>query len=702
MARFLPFFSKHSSKARRSPTLSTVQPNRLKAAHPLKRLLDYGQRYDKQVRGAIACSILNKVFDLAPSALIGTAIDIVVQQQHSLLGRLGIRDLWTQLVVLSLLTFAIWGLESAFQYAYDRLWRNLAQNIQHDLRLDAYAHLQELELAYFEERSTGGLLSLLNDDINQLERFLNGGANDILQVVTTIIIIGGAFFILAPGVAWLAMLPTMPLIVWGSVVFQRLLAPRYADLREKVSLLNGRLSNNLSGMTTIKSFATEDYETERIARDSEAYRQSNRRAIALSAAFIPLIRLLVLVGFLATLLYGGQLAIAGKLSVGSYSVMIFLTQSLLWPLTRLGETFDLYQRAMASTNRVMALLDTPIAIHSGHLLLGQQPAVSGQRSAISYQRLAVSSQPQEGGRQEQGKQGRTQNSKLSSVAAQSATQHSTLNTPHPSLLTPHSSPLTPRPSLLASHTASIQGDIHLNNITFAYADRLPVIEHLSLHFPAGETTAIVGATGSGKSTLVKLLLRLYEVQAGSITLDGVDLRDLALQDLRRAIGWVNQDVFLFHGTVAENIAYGSFDATPAEVRAAADIAEAHEFVQQLPQGYDTIVGERGQKLSGGQRQRLAIARAILKDPPILILDEATSAVDNETEAAIQRSLERITVGRTTIAIAHRLSTVRNAHCIYVMAHGKLVEQGRHEALLNQQGLYDSLWHIQTGSSHLSG
>ena len=625
----------------RQPTQTTPSH----PAHPLKRLLDYGQSYHRQVRWAIACSILNKVFDLAPSALIGTAIDIVVQQQRSVLGRLGIHDLFTQLAILSLLTFSIWGLESAFQYAYDRLWRNLAQTIQHHLRLDAYAHLQELELAYFEERSTGGLLSILNDDINQLERFLNGGANDLLQVSTTAIIISSVFFILAPSVAWMAMLP-MPFIVWGSVIFQRRLAPRYADMREKVSLLNGRLSNNLSGITTIKSFATEAYETERIAHDSEAYRQSNQRAIALSAAFIPLIRMLVLVGFLATLLYGGKLAIAGSLSVGSYSVLIFLTQSLLWPLTRLGETFDLYQRAMASIKRVMDLLDTPIAIHSGHLALGQKGpgGQEGQREGM------------------------------------------------PHSLTINNQQLTTLPT----NNSAVQGDIYLHDVTFAYADRKPVIEQLSLHIPAGETTAIVGATGSGKSTLVKLLLRLYEVQAGTITLDGIELRDLALQDLRRAIGWVNQDVFLFHGTVAENIAYGSFDATPDEIVAAAEIAEAHEFIQELPQGYNTIVGERGQKLSGGQRQRLAIARAILKDPPILILDEATSAVDNETEAAIQCSLERITVGRTTIAIAHRLSTVRNAHCIYVMEHGKIAEHGQHDALLQQQGLYANLWKIQTG------
>ncbi|MBD1894934.1 ABC transporter ATP-binding protein [Coleofasciculus sp. FACHB-129] len=583
-------------------------------AHPLKRLIDYGRNYRAQIWQASVCSILNKIFDLAPPALIGAAVDVVVKQQDSAIAQFGVKDVFWQLLILSFLSFIIWGLESIFEYAYALLWRNLAQNIEHDLRLDAYSHIQELELAYFEERSTGGLMSILNDDINQLERFLDRGANEILQVATTVVIIGGAFFILAPSVAWMAMLP-MPFILWGSIVFQHRLAPRYAEIREKVSLLNSRLSNNLSGMTTIKSFVTEDYEANRMAVESEAYRQSNRRAIALSSAFVPLIRIIILIGFTATLLIGGMDAAAGRLSVGTYSVLVFLTQRLLWPLTRLGETLDQYQRAMASTNRVMNLLDTPIAIHSGHISLP---------------------------------------------------------------------------------VASVRGEMELKDVTFAYNGRNPVIQNLSLHIPAGKTIAIVGSTGSGKSTLVKLLLRLYEIQSGTVTLDGIELRDLKLRDLRSCIGLVSQDVFLFHGTVKENIAYGSPDATEAEVIEAAKIAEAQDFIMQLPQGYDTIVGERGQKLSGGQRQRIAIARAVLKDPPILILDEATSAVDNETEAAIQRSLERITVNRTTIAIAHRLSTVRNADCIYVMEQGFLVEQGRHEQLLEDQGIYASLWKVQTG------
>ncbi|MGB5596037.1 MAG: ABC transporter ATP-binding protein [Crocosphaera sp.] len=582
--------------------------------HPMERIFKYGKAYRSLIWQAVICSILNKVFDLAPPVLIGAAVDVVVKKQDSLLAHLGVKDVFQQLLVLTFLSIIVWGLESLFQYTYERLWRNLAQKIQHDLRIDAYAHLQNLELAYFEERNTGMLLSILNDDINQLERFLDVGANEILQVITTVIIIGAAFFILTPGTAWMAMLP-IPFILWGSITFQKLLAPRYADVREKVGLINSRLSNNLNGITTIKSFTTEAYEIGRLEEDSKAYQRSNQKAIALSAAFLPLIRIIILAGFIAILLYGGMEAVNGKLSVGTYSVLVFMTQRLLWPLTRLGQTLDLYQRSMASTNRVMNLLDTPLTIHSGNLALP---------------------------------------------------------------------------------TETIQGKIVLENVTFAYQDGYPIIKNLSLEIPAGDTIGIVGSTGSGKSTLVKLLLRLYEINEGQITLDGIDTKEIFLGDLRKAMGLVSQDVFLFHGTVKDNIAYGNPDAKKQAIINAAQIAEAHEFIEKLPQGYDTIVGERGQKLSGGQRQRIAIARAILKDPPILILDEATSAVDNETEAAIARSLEKITVERTTIAIAHRLSTIRHSDCIYVMEYGKIVEQGTHEKLLEKQGIYARLWEVQTG------
>jgi len=594
------------------------------ARHPLKELWIYAGSFHSTVRWATVFSILNKLFDLAPPILIGTAVDVMVERENSLIAKLGLPHLETQLLVLAVATGLIWALESLFEYLYRVRWRNLAQAIQHSLRIDTYDHVQHLSMAYFENQSTGRLMAILNDDINQLERFLDEGANDILQVLTTTIVIGGIFLYLAPSIGWMTILP-MPFIIWGSIYFQKRLVPLYARVREQVGVLNSRLSNNLSGIATIKSFTTESMELASVQEESGDYQQRNREAIRLSSAFVPVIRMIIVLGFIAILYFGGRMTLNNELAIGSYSVMIFMTQRLLWPLTRLGSTLDLYQRAVASTNRVFELLATPHEIKAGSRAL---PA------------------------------------------------------------------------------SEVAGTVTFHRVTFAYntgqsntADvySMPsVVNDVSFEVLAGQTAAIVGATGSGKSTIVKLLLRFYSPQKGCIRIDGGDIREARLDDLRRAIGLVSQDVFLFHGTVRDNILYGRPNADDREIEAGARAAEAHEFIVRLPNGYDTVVGERGQKLSGGQRQRLSIARAVLKDPPILILDEATSAVDNETEAAIQRSLEQIAIGRTTIVIAHRLSTIRNANVIFVLDKGELSEQGTHDELVDRGGIYASLWRVQTG------
>jgi ATP-binding cassette subfamily B protein len=580
----------------------------------LARLLRTLRPHRRLVWWAAICSVLNKLFDLAPPVLIGLAVDVVVRQQTSWLSAFGFSSVPSQLALLGVLSFLIWSAESLFEYLYGVLWRNLAQTVQHELRLEAYDHLQRLEMAFFEAGSSGGLLAILNDDINQLERFLDHGANEVLQLVTTVLAVGGAMVVLSPGVAGVAFLP-IPVILWGSLLFQRRLAPLYRDVRDRAGDLNSSLVNNLGGMLTIKSYAAEAWELERIGRQSQAYRSSNGRAIRLSAAFIPLIRFAILFAFVAILVIGGLQAWKGAIAIGSYSFLVFITQRLLWPLTTLGRTLDDYQRAMASTDRVLDLLATPLAIPSGD-----------------------------------------------------------------------------RPLPLAT----VRGGLEFKAVSFGYAGRDSLLRGFDLAIPAGHTIGIVGATGSGKSTLVKLVLRLYEVDQGEILLDGVPIRSLNLDHLRRAIGLVSQEVYLFHGSVAENIAYGSFAATPAAIARAAELAEAAGFIAALPHGYDTVVGERGQRLSGGQRQRIALARAILKDPPVLILDEATAAVDNDTEAAIQRSLELITAERTTLVIAHRLSTVRHADRIVVMEGGRIVESGHHDDLLRRDGVYANLWRVQAG------
>ncbi len=585
---------------------------------PFFQLLQYMRSHRTTVILATNFSILNKLFDLAPPFLISAAVDIAVRRENSIFALFGITEPSVQFIVLGLLTFIIWGFESLFEYIYKIYWRNLAQTVEHELRMDAYKHLQDLELEYFEDRQTGGLMSILNDDINQLERFLDVSANDLIQVTVTAITISLAFFLLSPQIAWMAMIP-MPFILTFAVLFQARLEPKYRQVREKVGILNGMLSNNLTGIATIKSYTTESFEANRISKSSNAYRMSNEDAIKFSSAFSPLIRMIIVIGFTAMLIFGGFQTIDGTLEVAAYSAMIFLTQRLLWPLTRMGETFDQYQRAMASVTRIMGLFETETKIQSGSTDL----------------------------------------------------------------------PLD-----------KIQGKLCFENVNFSYKGREVVFSNLSVNINPGQTVAFVGSTGSGKTTIVKLLLRLYDPTNGKITLDDNDLRDLKLQDLRKAIGLVSQDTYLIDGTVRENIIYGRQDASMERIVEAAKIAEVHEFITNLPHGYDTLVGERGQKLSGGQRQRISIARAILKDPPILVLDEATSSVDNETEAAIQRSLEKIILDRTTILIAHRLSTVRNADRIYVIEHGQIIEEGTHEELVKSNKLYTTLWNVQTGKAIL--
>ena len=567
------------------------------------------------LRLAAFCSVTNKIWDLAPPLLIGLAVDVVVMQQDSFIASYGLVDPWHQLVLLSVLTFVIWGMESLFEYFYGVLWRNLAQTVQHELRLNTFSHVQQQGMGWFDERQKGDILAILNDDINQLERFLDKGANDLLQVSTTVIVVGAVFLIISWEVALFAVLP-IPIIIWGSFRYQRSLEPRYTEVRRAAGAMNALLENDLSGMSTIQSFTAEEREYRRVEELSTVYREANREAIRLSAAFTPLIRMAILCGFTATLLLGGWITLEGSLAVGAYSVLVFMTQRLLWPLTRLGETFDLYQRAMASSTRVLDVLNTPHSLSEGDFV------------------------PEDG--------------------------------------------------------EIVNADLAFNSVTFAYPGRDDVFSDLNLTIEGGQVTGVVGSTGSGKTTLVRMLLRFVEPDSGEIQWGGVGLSDWKLKSLRESISLVDQHITLFPTTILENIRYGMENAEDRLVKEAANIAEATGFIEALPQQWDTLVGEGGHRLSGGQRQRIAIARAVLKDAPLLLLDEATSAVDNETEAALQRSIEQVTRGRTAIIIAHRLSTIRNADRIIVLEDGKVVEDGQHETLVQLDGVYARLWAVQTG------
>ena len=581
------------------------------------RFLEYARPWRKRIIISSIYSIINKLFDIAPEILIGIAVDLVVQKNDSVIAKLGFESIESQITFLAIATFFIWAFESLFQYLYSISWRNLAQTVEHEIRTDAYDHVQNLDMPWFEDKKVGDITAKLNDDVNQLERFLDNGFNTIIQLIVSSVAIGAVFFYISPLVASISILP-IPIILIIAFFFQRNLSPRYLSVRNSVGLLNNTIFNNLIGISTIKSFVTEKIESKRVSSLSNEYRLKNKHAIKLSSAFVPLVRMGVLSGFLGTMIIGSYLALDGTIAVGSYSVLVFLTQRFLWPFTTLGETVDLFERSMASTKRILDLLDTP------------QKIKDNKNSII-------------------------------------------LN--------------------------DFNHDINFKNINFHYLESKPIFNNLNLTIKKNSLVGIVGQTGSGKTTIIKLLLRFYDTIGGSVNIGSNEIKNIKIKNLRENIGYVSQDIFMFDGSIKDNIAYPNIGDDDKVVTAAKQ-SQAHEFIMKLENGYDTLIGERGQKLSEGQKQRIAIARAIYKNPPILIFDEATSSVDNETELLLQKALYNISKDRTTIVIAHRLSTVRNADNIFVLGNGSIIESGNHNELLNKKGVYNKLWEIQTGKISL--
>ncbi len=609
------------------------EEQRDKIENPMKRLFrEYGMRYKFQAIVGILASVFARVLDLLPPVMLAVALDAVFREEVTYaeafpLGSSLIEPYVpaTQLGQFYLTVGIIAGaffLGAAFHWVRNWGFNSFAQNIQHDVRTDTYDKMQRLNMDFFADKQTGEMMSILSNDVNRLERFLNDGINSMFRLSVMVVGIGVLLFAYNWQLALVALLP-VPLIAGFTYVFIRIIQPKYAKVRSTVGNVNSRLENNLGGIQVIKSSTTEDYESDRVEDVSMDYFDANWDAIETRIKFFPSLRVIAGIGFVVTFFVGGLWVFqdsapgpfTGELREGTFVAFVLYTQRFIWPMAQFGQIINMYQRARASSARMFGLMDEP-------------HRVAEDPSAVD---LEVT-----------------------------------------------------------------DGRVEYDDVTFGYDEEETIVEDVSFEVEGGETLALVGPTGAGKSTILKLLLRMYDVDEGAIRIDGQDVREVTLRSLREKTGYVSQDTFLFYGTVEENLKYGTFGADREEVIEAAKMAEAHEFIRNLPEGYDTEVGERGVKLSGGQRQRISIARAILKDPEVLILDEATSDVDTETEMLIQRSIDKLTEDRTTFAIAHRLSTIKDAERIVVLEDGRIVERGTHEDLLENDGLYAHLWGVQAG------
>ena len=582
----------------------------------MKTLFPFLYPYRFQFLMSCIYSITNKIFDLAPPFIVGWMVDVILKNPIPWVDLLAKGDVVNGIWLVGASIFVIFGLESFFEWLYKRNFMEISQKVQHDLRIKLYDNLQRKDSQFFENARTGNLISILSDDISQLEKFISEVFNELLQVLVLVIFSAIAFYMVSPLLCFLAM-SSIPFIIWGSYQYEKMVTKRYFVTRQLAGELNNRLENNIGGISLIKSFTTEEYENERVKEVSNAFKMANLDIIKYRAAYEPLIRIFIAFGFAAVLVLPAFWILNGThgVTIGQLAIFGMLVQRLLWPMTRLGKVFDDTAKAKASSLRIFGLMDIPVTV---------------------------------------------------------------IEREHP----------IPFPL--------IRYGIIFKDVSFGYFEnKTPVLKNLNFHIPAGKITGIMGPTGAGKTSITKLILRLYDPNEGIILLDHTGIKEFSLFDLRSAISLVSQDVYVFHGNFRENIAYGCPNASEEDIIEAAKRATLHDFINGLERGYDTLVGERGIKLSGGQRQRLSIARAILKNAPIIIFDEATSSVDTETEQIIKNNINELSIGKTTIIIAHRLSTLVNADQIIVLEAGEVSEMGNHDELLFQNGLYAKLWNMQS-------
>ncbi|VTT86249.1 Transport ATP-binding protein CydC [Halorubrum sp. DM2] len=598
-----------------------------RAEKPLWRLFkQYGRGEQRWLVIGLVTSVFTYAALLVTPIVLGTTIDAVFTQESAyalpLVPEPWLPDDRTDQFWLStgIISAALLG-GAVLQWIRGVSINFFAHGVMYAIRVDTYEKMQRLDMTFFDNKETGEVMSILNNDTGNLEVFFDNALGDAVRVGVIVLGVTAALLYTNTQLA-LVTLGAVPLLVGFTWWFVRVIEPRYTRQRSVIGDLNTRIENGLSGIELVKTASTEEYENERVRSVSRDVFDAEMDVLKLSYFYRPGMELVTGTALLATFIIGGlwvfsgpPLFFSGTLSVGDFVVFMLLTQRLTGPMAQLSSIVDWYENARASGKRICGLMDVPVRIE---------------------------------------------------------------NAPNPVSL------------------EDIDGQIEYDDVTFGYEGEETVLDGVDFAVEAGETVALVGSTGAGKSTVAKLLLRLYDVNEGAVRVDGHDVRDVDVSDLRESIGYVSQDTFLFDGTVGENIRYGRFDAGDEAVREAAKAAEAHEFIQDLSKGYETRVGERGVKLSGGQRQRIALARVILRDPAIILLDEATASVDTETEYLIQRSLDRLTADRTTVAIAHRLSTIRDADTVLVLEDGRIVERGNHAELLAVNGLYANLWGVQAG------
>jgi ATP-binding cassette subfamily B protein len=590
------------------------------------RLLGFLRPYKRGVIASCLLASAAMVMTVALPYLSGQAVEALqlgAQHTQHHQGAASAHDRHT----LELLALAIVGvvlMRWILTYLRRMIAGRVSLGIEYDLRERMYGHLQSLELGFFDRQQTGQLMSRVTVDLQAVRFFLGYGLVFILQSGLTLVLAGIAMIIINPALGLLAMAP-VPFVVVISQRYGRRARPAIQEVQQRIAELTANAEENISGVRVVKSFAREPLQLERFrASVSRVFGQA-MVATRLEARYNPMIGFLPQIGLGAVLLLGGSAVIHAELTLGQFTAFYFYLNMLIAPMRSLGVTLGLAQRATASGARIFQVLDR-----------------------------------------------------------------------EPRLTSPPDAPALPTGS----------GHVQLRGVTLRYdstdefgasyseQDRRPstraaraVLQDVDLDVPAGRTIALVGATGSGKTSLVSLIPRLYDVSEGSVLIDGADVREVQVSSLRGAIAVVSDDPFLFSASIAENIAYARAQATRAEIEDAARRAQAHEFIERLPQGYETQVGERGLTLSGGQRQRLAIARALVADPRVLILDDATSSVDSSTERQIKLALDEAMRGRTTFIIAHRLSTIALADEIVVLDHGRITAHGDHEELLESSDLY---------------